>query len=555
VSRQKPELLELDAAEWDAILERSKTGPLGKKDRELLRLLGESFLWVLCELEKTNASLAQIRKAFRVDTKKTEKTSEILPRDTEPSCGDEESGKEPKDGEKPPKDVKKKKKPKGHGRNGADAYTGAERIPVSHELLKPGDRCPGCQRGKLYWQEPRRLIRLKGQAPISATLWELERLRCNLCGEMYTAKPPPEAGKKKYDETAVSMIALLKYGNGLPFHRLARLEGNLGIPLPASTQWDVVAKASGRGCVPAYEELVRTGAQGDLVLHDDTTMKVLSLLQENQRLAQTGSKERTGMFTTGVVSFWEGHQITLFFTGRQHAGENLKDLLRQRAAECGPPIQMCDGSSRNEPEGVDTLLANCLAHGRRKFVEVAESFPQECRHLLESLGKVYKNDDTTRKQGMSPQERLDYHQTESAEIMADLKCWMEEQLAERKVEPNSSLGGAFSYMLKRWEKLTLFLRQAGAPLDNNICEQALKKAILHRKNSLFYKTLNGARVGDVFMSLIHTAERAGANPFDYLTELQKNAEAVRSTPREWMPWNYRETLAALENATDDRRGR
>jgi hypothetical protein len=387
---------------------------------------------------------------------------------------------------------------------------------------------------------------LKGQAPISATLWELEKLRCNLCGEIFTAKPPPEAGEKTYDETAASMIALLKYGNGLPFNRLAGLEGNLGIPLPVSTQWDLVAAASLGSCAPAYEELIRTGAQGDLVLHDDTTMKVLSLLQENQHLAQTGAKERTGMFTTGVVSFWEGHQITLFFTGRQHAGENLKDLLRQRAAECSPPIQMCDGSSRNEPEGVETLLANCLAHGRRKFVEVADSFPQECRHLLESLGKVYENDATTRKQEMSPQERLEYHQAESAEIMADLKRWMEGQLAQRKVEPNSSLGGAFSYMLKRWEKLTLFLRKAGAPLDNNICEQALKKAILHRKNSLFYKTLNGARVGDVFMSLIHTAERAGANPFDYLTELQKNAEAVRSTPREWMPWNYRETLAAGE---------
>jgi hypothetical protein len=555
VSRQATEILELDVAEWEAILERSKAGPLGDEDHERLRLVGDSYFWLLSELENARASLAQIRQAFSVNTKQTEKTREVLPRQgAEPPFGDtdEKSG---KDGEKPSEDGKKKKRPKGHGRNGADAYPGAERIPVPHELLKPGDRCPGCQRGKLYRQEPSRLIRLKGQAPISATLWELERLRCNLCGESYTAKPPPKAGKKKYDETAVSMIALLKYGNGLPFHRLAGLEGNLGIPLPTSTQWDVVARACVGSCVPTYEELVRTAAQGELVLHDDTTMKVLSLLQENQRLAQAGSKERTGMFTTGVVSFWEGHQITLFFTGRQHAGENLKDLLRQRAAECAPPIQMCDGSSRNEPEGVETFLANCLAHGRRKFVAVAGSFPQECRHLLESLGKVYKNEDTTRKQEMSPQERLEYHQAESAEIMADLKRWMEEQLAQRKVEPNSSLGGAFSYMLKRWEKLTLFLRKADAPLDNNICEQALKKSILHRKNSLFYKTLNGARVGDVFMSLIHTAERAGANPFDYLTELQKNAEAVRSTPREWMPWNYRETLAVRENPTDDRRGR
>ena len=208
------------------------------------------------------------------------------------------------------------------------------------------------------------------------------------------------------------------------------------------------------------------------------------------------------MFTSGVVAVWEGHRIAVFFTGRQHAGENLKDVLEQRASELAPPIQMCDGSSRNEPEDIETLLANCLTHGRRKFVKVVDSFPEECRYVLETLRQVYKHDATTRKQGMSPEERLRFHQAHSDELMKDLKCWMSEQLSEKKVEPNSALGGAFSYMLKRWDKLTLFLRQPGAPLDNNICEQALKKVILHRKNALFYKTENGARVGDIFMSLI-----------------------------------------------------
>ena len=97
-------------------------------------------------------------------------------------------------------------------------------------------------------------------------------------------------------------------------------------------------------------------------------------------------------------------------------------------------------------------------------------------------------------------------------------------------------------MLKRWDKLTLFLRQAGAPLDSNIVERALKKAILHRKNALFYKTRNGARVGDMFMSLIHTCEWCGGNPFDYLTELQRHAGELAHAPGRWMPWNYRATL-------------
>ena len=541
MSRHKPELVELDLEKWDAILERCRTAPLDDADHEVVSAVGESFLWVLNELEKTNASLARLRQAFSVNTKQTEKTSEVL-KGASSSDTDEKDGK------------KKKKKPKGHGRNGTDAYKGAEKIEVPHESLRHKDLCPECEDGTLYRQEPHRLIRLRGQAPISATLLELEKLRCGLCGKVFTAAPPAEAGEKKYDETSASMIALLKYGSGLPFNRLKGLEGNFGIPLPASTQWGVVKGAAGN-VVHAYEELIRTGAQGSVFHHDDTPMKVLALLEENQRIEKTGSKERTGMFTTGVVALWEGHEVALFFTGRQHAGENLKDVLKERAATLDPPIQMCDGSSRNESEAIETLLANCLTHGRRKFVEVTSCFPGECRYVLETLGQVYMHDATTRKQGMSPEERLRFHQAHSAEVMADLKRWMEDQLAQKKVEPNSSLGGAFSYMLKRWAKLTLFLRKAGAPLDNNICERALKKAILHRKNSLFYKTLNGARVGDIFMSLIYTAELAGVNPFDYLTELQKHAEAVRSAPREWMPWNYRETLAALDKATDDGIGR
>src|SRR5262245_56961193 len=108
--------------------------------------------------------------------------------------------------------------------------------------------------------------------------------------------------------------------------------------------------------------------------------------------------------------------------------------------------------------------------------------------------------------------------------------------------PNSALGGAIGYMLKHWEKLTLFLRQAGAPLDNNLCERALKKAILHRKNALFYKTENGARVGDLFMSLIYTCQLNQANPFDYLTQLQRHTDQLVAGPQFWMPWNYREAL-------------
>ena len=77
----------------------------------------------------------------------------------------------------------------------------------------------------------------------------------------------------------------------------------------------------------------------------------------------------------------------------------------------------------------------------------------------------------------------------------------------------------------------------------------MKRAILHRKNALFYMSENGAHVGDLFMVLIHTCQLCGANPFDYLTELQRHAEAISEAPQAWMPWNYREMLEPADTTT------
>jgi transposase len=183
-----------------------------------------------------------------------------------------------------------------------------------------------------------------------------------------------------------------------------------------------------------------------------------------------------------------------------------------------------------------------VAHARRRFVELTPNFPEPCRHVLEQLSEVYHNDACAQEQAMTPQERLRFHQRQSGPVMDQLHVWLTTQFAEKKVEPNSGLGLAMRYLLKHWERLTLFLRQPGAPLDNNICERALKKAILHRKNSLFYKTENGARVGDLFMSLIHTCELSGANPFDYLAQLQRHGRELAQKPSAWMPWNYPASL-------------
>lgn len=388
------------------------------------------------------------------------------------------------------------------------------------------------------------VVRIKGQAPIAAMVYELEKLRCNLCGDVFTATAPEGVGEKKYDETAASMIAMLRYGSGFPWNRLEGLQENLGIPLPAATQCEIVKETAAQ-IQSAGDELIRQAAQDDVVHNDDTSMRVLSL-DRNAASDADIAAERTGVFTSGIVSIGEGHRIGLYFTGRKHAGENLADVLKQRAAGLGATIQMCDALSRNLPklpEKLEIIVGHCLAHARRHFVEVTPNFPQECRLVLESLGEVYGYDEAARAQCMSSEQRLHFHQEHSGPVMETLHIWLSAQFDERRVEPNSGLGTAISYLLKHWDRLTLFLRTAGAPLDNNVCERALKKSILHRKNSLFYKTRNGARIGDLFMSLIHTCELNGADPFDYLNQLQWHAQELKQTPSEWMPWNYRETLA------------
>jgi len=363
-------------------------------------------------------------------------------------------------------------------------------------------------------------------------------LRCGACGQVFTAQEPEGVGSEKYDETAAAMIAQLKYGSGTPFYRLEQLEVQMGIPSPAATQWEVVEEAA-EIIKPARDELNRRAAQGELVHNDDTSMRVLGLVRKS-------SDERTGVFTSGIVSSWQGRKIALYFTGPKHAGENLAEVLKQRAKQASPIIQMCDALSRNVPKlpaGVEILLANCLAHGRRQFIKVAKDFPDECRYVLEMLGQVYSHDAQARERSLTPEQRLQFHQAHSGLVMEQLHHWLEAQFAERKTEPNSGLGKAIKYLLRHWQALTLFLRKAGAPLDNNLVERALKRAVLHRKNALFYRTLNGAEVGDLFMSLIHTCQLCGANSFDYLIELQRHAKELATSPAEWMPWNYQEVVS------------
>ena len=526
-NRRKPQHRAIDREELEQIVERAKSS-LSEEDHHKLKASMETLSFLTLELQAKGTSIKRLRNLLFGPS--TEKTSAVV--------GGGSSGKGASKSEKKTSDESKKPR-KGHGRNAASAYTGAEKETITHASLKAGDTCPKCEEGKAYrTSEPKVVVRITGMTPLHAVVYESERFRCNLCGTVFTAEIPVELGEEKYDETAASMIALLKYGCGVPFYRLERLQKGMGIPMPSSTQWEISERAADL-LMPAHEELIRQAAQGEVLYNDDTVCKILDIAKRREQEKSEGKSDgRTGVFTTGIVSVGGKRQIAVFFSGGQHAGENLSDVLAQRSAELSVPIQMCDALSRNVPVDYETILASCTAHARRKFVDVAPNFPEQVRHVLEELGKVYHNDAVAREREMLSTDRLRFHQAESGPVMDRLEEWLNEQLDEHKVEPNSGLGEAIGYMLKHWDKLTLFLRQEGAPLDNNLCERILKRAILHRKNSLFYKTLHGARVGDIYMSLIHTCELNAINPFTYLTRLVREGERIAEDPRRWLPWNY-----------------
>jgi transposase len=540
--------LELPIEQIEAIIERAKVGAISAEEYAQLKAVIQTFALLKEELQSKKTSIQRLKRMMFGPS--TERTRDVLGEESTDHQAAGPVGTAAAGQQEDRSDTGVKHE--GHGRHAAAAYIGAQKIQIPHPSLSRGDACPSCTDGKVYpMKDPGVRVRFSGVAPLQAKVYECARLRCGLCGEMYTANTPEGVGEEKYDETVPVVVGLLRYGVGLPFNRIEKLQANFGIPLASSTQWGLVEPA-GTTYSPVYEKMQDYAAEGTIVYNDDTTMTVLGLTPQQRAaaLGEEAAKTRSGVFTSGIVSIGEGHRIALFFTGVRHAGENLTQVLKRRPKNLPPPIQMCDGLDHNLPKEFETLLCRCNAHARRKFVDVAASFPGEVRFVLHTFKEIYKTDARARKECLSPQDRLKLHQDESAPLMEALRSWMKEQFAQHKVEPNSGLGEALSYMDKTWEGLTRFLHVEGAPLDSNIVERALKRAIQHRKNSLFYKTLNGARVGDTFMSLIHTAELNGENAFDYLVALLRHPAQIAANPAEWMPWNYRMTLQRLSAGPD-----
>ena len=326
----------------------------------------------------------------------------------------------------------------------------------------------------------------------------------------------------------------------------------LGVPIPDATQWEQIEHV-GDCSYRVLQALETMAAQGERISQDATSGRIVSLLKANQQIrAQAEAmgfsrpNERPGMFTTALVVQGGERRISLYSSGRSHAGENLAAFLAKRQADHGAPWVMSDAFSPNDLEAPAVIRCHCLVHGRRQFSELEEVFPSECRVVIDILSDVFDHDEHTRKEQMSPKARLTYHQAFSGPLMEELKTWLVPQVEDRLVEPNSSLGKAIGSMQAHGESLTRFVQVPGAPLENNAVERALKLCIRQRTNSLFYKNEHSASIASGLTSLIATCLHTGINALDYVVALQDNRQAVFAHPEQWLPWEGARSRASPE---------
>jgi transposase len=544
---KQSEDVRLSRAEGEALIERIERNALSAEDRQVLVKVLTFYFWLLFALREAKLSLKRLKALVFGEKPKPPRP----PASGGPGGGGNAGGSAPPTSASPavpsatPVSLPEQKPPPpGHGRQGADAYRAAPRETCRHETLAEGERCPACGRGRLYRLPPGVEMRLDGNALLSAVRYELEKLRCSACGQIFTASVPVGAGLEKYTARARAVLALARYYLGLPWYRLEGFQALVGVPVSDATQWDQT-ELVGDCSHPIFKCLEKLAAQGEVIFQDDTPQRVLALIEENQQAtaqAQAQGKgktdERTGMQTTALIVQVGERRICLYYTGRRHAGENLEALLTQREPGREKPLVMSDALSSNNAEEAGLIRCHCLAHGRRKFSDLDEVFPAESTVVVEALKLVFDHDEAARREQLSAPERLAYHQAKSGPIMEALQKWLAQQTAEQLVEPNSSLGKAIAYLLGHWPTLTRFLTEPGAPLDNNLAERALKLCIRQRKNSLFYATEHSAYIASILTSVIATCVQAGVNALDYLVAVQEHRQEVFANPSAWLPWNY-----------------
>ena len=533
----------IDPAEVDLLIEKFEQNKLSDQDRKVISGLLRTLLYLVAELQDKKATLLRLREMiFGRKSEKRKKADPESSQDEEKkdAAGNTDKGVakdqvEMERNEKSESEAAQPKKP-GHGRIPASAYRGAKKVYCRHSELSSGSPCPDpkCE-GKVYPViRPHGFIQFTGSPVINATHYLQEVVKCGSCNREYEAPLPEGVKPQKFDETADAKIVIIRYVAATPGFRLAGLQQMCGIPLPISTIHERCV-AVAEVLLPIYKEMEKDAANAKILYGDDTWLRILELMKENEAKSKG---ERVGIQTTGIVAEREdGVKIALYLNGRRHTGENVERLLEKREDNLGPVIRMGDAAAANWSGNDESIECYCLTHARRKFAELEKVYPKSCGYALDQIAKIYGHEAAAKE--MSDEERLAYHQKQSLPIMSELKEWMERELREKRVEPNSSLGKAMAYFQNHCEKLAQFCQVAGAPIDNNVAEQALKAPAMIRKNSYFFKTSNGACVGGIILSVLISCRLNGRNIWNYLVWVLRNMAEVERNPRAFLPWIYK----------------
>lgn len=539
MAKPENEIPKINPNDVERLIEKFEQDKLEERDKQMITSLLRTLLTLVSLLQEKKASIHRLKemifgkkseKRKKAEAEKEESGSEFSKEENQQTPGtmkNEEQG-VPENSDRAIK--------RGCGRTAASAYAGAKKVHCHHRDLAPGDKCPAerCQ-GRLWpVNRPHHLIQFTGNPTVTATHYQQDVLKCAFCEKEYEAPLPAGVKPQRWDDTADAAIVIQKVELATPFYRTAQMQRSCGIPLSASVQWER-CKVVFEALKPVYKQMQQAAANGKIFYGDDTPVRIQELIEENKEKKEA---ERVGMHTTGVVvELYEGARIVLYDNSRKHAGEVLEELYEKRDASLPLPIQMGDGLSWNWCGEHKKIVCKCLAHARRKFYELRKIHPGACEYVLKQIGEIYRNEAGTG--GMSDAERLHYHQAHSGPVMEELKQWMEKQMAEKNVEPNSGLGKAIGYFQTHLEGLTAWLCYEGAPLDNNPAEQILKPPVLIRKNSYGYKTSKGAEVIAVLLSVIHSCRLNGTNVWTYLVSVLRRSGEVSKSPQDFLPWIYK----------------
>lgn len=528
-----PEILDMDDAELDALKTRIQEArehklALSQEDMALVFTIIETLAYLQDKLTDKDITLHKMRKLLGI-VQSTETLKAVT------GSGNASAQKRTK----PSSSNTRQKAPK------------VVPTVVHHALdgLKKGDTCPACETGKVYKYEPAQLLRVSGSSPLTVEQHISERLRCNACGELFTAKLSEEVlndgeAGQKYGYSARSVITINKYFGGTPFYRQESLQNLLGVPVTASTAFDQTELVA-NDLFPLFNCMVSLAADARHYHIDDTGNRIIDQKPVKKKKRRSEQEQiRTGVYSSGLIAELDnGQKLILYQTNIGHAGEWIDEILEKRAPDKPPPLVMSDALPHNRPSVTAAIESLCNSHGRRQYVDVHEHFVDEVEWVLTEYANIWKHETVVREQKLSPKERQAYHKEHSLPIMEAIREWGKAQFASEKVEENSGLGKAIRYFEKHFDGLTRFCMQEGAQIDNNIMERYIKLVVRNRKNANFYKTLSGAAIGDVLTSVIATAAEAKVNLFEYLTCLQRNRDQVKANPERWLPWVYAERLA------------